>query len=137
MPYDKQEFRRCLRYEFKLGHTAALARRNLVKVFGDEIPSQRQCERWFKKFSSGDFGLEDEKHSGRPVKLQADSLIDVVRSNPTMSTREMASKLECKQSTVVRRLKKLGYVQKSGSWLPSDTVVLPKEISKPVYIELS
>ena len=122
MSYDKQEFRRCLRYEFKLGHSAAFARRNLSKVFGEEIPSLRQCERWFKKFSLGNFKLDDGRHSGRPVKLKAESLLAVVKESPSSSTREMARKLGCKQSTVVRRLKKLGFVQKAGSWVADDSI---------------
>jgi hypothetical protein len=44
MPLEKVHFRYCLLYEFDLGHAAAEAHRNFCDVFGDDTPSQRQCQ---------------------------------------------------------------------------------------------
>jgi len=118
MNFDKVYFRYCLLYEFQLGHNAAQAHRNLCSVFGDHIPCERTCERLFSKFKSGDFSIENEQHTGRPVELACDELMALVKSNPRMSTREMARELQCSHMTIDRHLAQLGFVQKIGKWIP-------------------
>lgn len=118
MEFTKEFFRHSLLYEFFLGHTAAAAYRNLLKVFGTETPSERTCQFWFNKFKAGRFSIEDEARTGRPVELQNEELFKLVASEPQMTTREMASKLGCCQYTIVKHLAELDFVQKLGAWVP-------------------
>lgn len=118
MNYEKGTFRHFLLYEFLLGHTAAAAHRNLSVVFGDTIPCERQCAKWFLKFRKGEFSIEDEPHTGRPPELNDDDLVALLASNTRQSTRELASTLGCDHSTVVRHLAKLDFVQKLGQLVP-------------------
>lgn len=127
MPLEKVHFRHCLLYEFELGHTAAQAHRNLCDVFGDDTPSQRQCQNWFTKFGSGDFSLEDELRFGRPVELDLGALLALVKSNPHQSTRDMARELHCDHMTIDRHLRELGFVQKLGVWVPHELTDDQKE----------
>src|SRR5271165_1330955 len=127
MPLEKVHFRHCLLYEFELGHTAAQAHRNLCDVFGDDTPSQRQCQNWFPKFGSGDFSLEDELRFGRPVELDLGALLALVKSNPRQSTRDMARELHCDHMTIDRHLRELGFVQKLGVWVPHELTDDQKE----------
>ena len=39
---------------------AAESHRNLVEVNGKYALAERTCQKWFSRFKSGDFGLEDE-----------------------------------------------------------------------------
>ncbi|EFN76488.1 Putative uncharacterized protein FLJ37770, partial [Harpegnathos saltator] len=50
---------------FNWKKTAAEAHRMLVEVYGD-VPSDKICRKWFRRFKSGVFDVEDEKRSGRP-----------------------------------------------------------------------
>ena len=45
-------------YEFKLGHSAATASRNINSVFGKGSVSERTIRWWFEKFRSGDLSLK-------------------------------------------------------------------------------
>ena len=118
MIFDKSHFRLCLLYEFKLGHTAAHAHKNLSVVFGDQRASERTCRNWFAKFSSGDFSIDDERRSGRLCEFDSNKLLELVKVDSRQSTREMASKLGCSHDTIHQHLIKLGFVQKLGKWLP-------------------
>lgn len=126
-PLDKVHFRHCILYEFQLKHSAATAHRNLILVFSNDTPSERQCEYWFSRFARGDLSLEDEFRTGRPLKVNLDALQELVRSNPRLSTREMKNELGADHKTINRRLKDLGYVQKIGAWKPNQLTESQKE----------
>ena len=127
MSLDKVHFRHCLLYEFKLGHKATEAHGNLCAVFGEDIPSERQCQNWFKKFRDGDFSIEDEPRPGRPIELDLDAFLDLLRNERRLSTREMASILGCSQPTIVHYLNEFDFVQKYGYWIPHKLTKIQKE----------
>ena len=51
MQSKKNHVRHCLLYEFRLGHTAADAYRNLRSVLGEGGPCERICRYWFEKLN--------------------------------------------------------------------------------------
>lgn len=118
MNFDKLHFRHSLLYEFQLGHKASMAHRNLCVIFGIGCPSERTCERWFSRFKSGDFSLEDEPRAGRPIELDSDKLLAIVKSDPRLSTREMEKMMGCSYHTIYNHLLQLGFVLKFGVWVP-------------------
>jgi hypothetical protein len=53
--------------EFKCGHSAAAATRNICRIEGEGTvkESTSTCWRWFAKFLNGEEGLKDQNRSGR------------------------------------------------------------------------
>ena len=49
---------------------AAEIYRILVEVDGKYDLAERTCEKWFARFKSGDFGLEDEERPGQPKQFE-------------------------------------------------------------------
>ena len=79
MKVDKTQIRHNLLYEHQLGRTAAQTHRNICAAFKKRVPSKRTCQRWFKRFESGDFFTEDKLRQGRPVELDCDALVIFTR----------------------------------------------------------
>ena len=52
-------------YEFKLGHNAADAAKNICCGKGKEIANHSTVTRWSTKFHSGSKNLDDQARSGR------------------------------------------------------------------------
>ena len=66
-------FLRGVRY-FNMKKTAAENHRVLVEVYGEHALAERTCQKWFARFKSGDFGLEDEARPGQPKKFKDEEL---------------------------------------------------------------
>ena len=58
--YDVNRFRLIFLYEFKLNQSAAETARKINQASGNDNVNERTARRWFSKFRSGDFSLEDE-----------------------------------------------------------------------------
>lgn len=124
--------RHCILYEFQIGNNSRVTARNICNVLGDNIVSKSSCDRWFKRFRSGDTSLEDKPRSGRPVKCNLMLLQELVEDNPRLSTRELEEILGCDHATIARNLKELGKVPKLGSWVPHQ--LTPDNIQQRVTI---
>ena len=96
-------------YEFKKGHKAAKATRNIKEIYGPNSLSNRKCQRWFQRFRSGNYCLKDEARSGRPPGIQEEELVTALQQNKdsSMTVRELARKLNSSHTTVHRHLKLL------------------------------
>ncbi|XP_045842696.1 UPF0547 protein C16orf87 homolog [Meles meles] len=103
-------------YEFKLGHSAATASRNINSVFGKGSVSERTTRWWFEKFRSGDLSLKNEPR-GRPKSvLNEDQLRAMVEANPKTAIRGLAADLGVSATTISRHLAAIGKVKKLDKW---------------------
>ena len=66
---EKVLLRGVLLHYFNMKKTAAESHRNLVEVYGEHALAERTCQKWFARFKSGDFGLEDEERPCQPRKF--------------------------------------------------------------------
>ncbi|UYV78512.1 hypothetical protein LAZ67_16001829 [Cordylochernes scorpioides] len=62
--------REVLLFAFNWKKSATEAHRMLEEVYSDHPLSKSQCYRWFKKFQSGDFELDNEPHGKPPQKFE-------------------------------------------------------------------
>ena len=67
---EKVFLRGDLLHYFNMKKTAAKSHRILVKVCGEHALAERTCQKWFARFKSGDFGLEDEERPGQPKSFK-------------------------------------------------------------------
>ncbi|XP_066099547.1 uncharacterized protein [Saccopteryx bilineata] len=104
-------------YEFKLGHSAATASRNIISVFGEGSVSERTIRWWFEKFRSGDLSLKNEPR-GRPRSvLNEEELRVMVEANPKAAIRGLAADLGVSATTISRHLAAIGKVKKLNEWV--------------------
>ena len=115
---EKSQERILFLYEFKLGHKAAEATRNINSAFGADTVSERTTRRWFEKFRSGDVNLQSEPRGHPGPSIDNDELRLLVESDTRQSVRDIAEKLGVHYSTVSRHLQQLGKVKKLDKWVP-------------------
>jgi [histone H3]-lysine36 N-dimethyltransferase SETMAR len=120
MAANKMLIRSCLLYEYKLGTKAAEAARKICTAFGDDAVSDRTAQKWFKKFSSGDFSLIDEARSGRPKIINNEDIKEVVEANSSTTCLELAERFNVSDETIRLHLHQLGKKWKLSKWVPHE-----------------
>ena len=115
MDDQKYRMRICMLYDFKQGKTAAESHRILSEVFENDVPSLRQCYRWFQRFHDGDETLEDEERGHNSQIVNNDQLRLVVESDPSQTARELAKTFDCSHTTIEIHLHA---IDKSNRWVP-------------------
>jgi histone-lysine N-methyltransferase SETMAR len=113
----EEHLRHCILFHFRSGVSATVATKKICDVYGDVLKVNK-CQRWYRKFSTGDLDLSDGDRSGRPVNFDNDALKTLVETNPKLSIQELANTLQCTWSTVQRHLKEIGKVYREGIWVP-------------------
>ena len=117
MATDKVYLRYCILYKFQQGRNATKACRNLLKVFGEGIVSDRTYRRWFKKIETGDFDLSNKPRPKRPSLIDDDVVETMLEQDPFLTTLEIAERLNSAQQTISDHIRKIGLVWK---WVPHE-----------------
>ena len=73
MPEKVFLWRVLLQY-FNMEKNAAESHRILVEVYGEHALAEQTCQKWFARFKSGGFGLEDKERPGQPKKFEDEEL---------------------------------------------------------------
>ncbi|XP_036362190.1 histone-lysine N-methyltransferase SETMAR-like [Octopus sinensis] len=117
---DKKQICTIFLLQFKLGRKAADTARNINDVFGPGTTNEHTAQWWFKKFCSGDEGLEDDKRTGQPSDIDNDELRALVEANPRTTVRELASELDVTYTTISNHLKEIGKTKILEKWVPHE-----------------
>ena len=80
-----------------------------MEVYGEHTLTERTCQKWFARFKSGDFGLEDEKRPGQPNKFEDEEVEALLDEDCCQKQEELAESLGVTQAA--------GYIQKQGNWV--------------------
>ncbi|EZA47959.1 Histone-lysine N-methyltransferase SETMAR [Ooceraea biroi] len=88
---EKSKIRVIYEYEFRRGTTVSETARNINAVFGEGSTTKATVGNWFKNFRDGDFSLANEPRRRPKTKVDNDHSRAVVESDPSQSTRELAS----------------------------------------------
>lgn len=89
---SREALRAIILYHFKSNTNAAQAQKLICAAFGENAVNRATCFNWYKRFASGDYGLEDQPRAGRPEEIDDDTLLTMIEENPTLTTRELAQK---------------------------------------------
>lgn len=108
----KFEIRVLLRHYWKKGLTTRGAAEAICEVEGAGTVGKSTAIDWFKRFSKGDFDLNDKPRSGRPSKLNDGDLQAALDAEPSSSTRDLAAELGVGKSAIHRHLQQMDFVHK-------------------------
>ena len=90
--------------------TAAESHRILVEVYAENALAEPTCQKWFARFKSGDFGLEDEERAGQPKKFEDEKLEVLLAEDCCQTQEELAESLGVTEAAISKRLKAAGYI---------------------------
>ena len=66
---------------FNMEKTAAESHRILVELYGEHALAERTCQKWFARFKSVNFDLEDEERPGQAKKFEDEELEALLDEN--------------------------------------------------------
>ncbi|XP_035219834.1 histone-lysine N-methyltransferase SETMAR-like [Stegodyphus dumicola] len=102
---DKNKhFGHLLLLAFNRGSNAAEAAREICEVCGEGATPERTARNYFAKFKNGNFYLEDAACSGRPNEFDEERLNQRLHVDASQTTRELADRMVCSRTTIVRHL---------------------------------
>ena len=72
--------------------TAGESHRILVEIYGEHALAERTCQKWFARFKSSDFGLEDEECPGQHKKFEDEELEALLDKDCCQTQEELAER---------------------------------------------
>lgn len=112
-----ERMRRMLLHCFRKGKNALEAQRRLRAEFGYEAYSEKQCTYWFARFRFGDVSLIDNRQYGRPGEIDKNYIKAIIDSDPHCTRYDIAEKLNTSETSIKKKIRKMGYVKKHGLWV--------------------
>ena len=97
---EKVFLRGVLLHYFNMKKTAAESHRTFVEVYGEHALADRTCQKWFARFKSGDFGLDDEERPGQSKKFEDEELVALLDEDCCQTQKELAGSLEVTQAAI-------------------------------------
>ena len=72
---------------------------------------QTTVYRWFDRFRNEDQSLQDKPKSESPTTIDLKQLKQAIKSDPTLSTINLANKVGCIQRNIQYQIKRLGLIK--------------------------
>ncbi|GBM01207.1 Histone-lysine N-methyltransferase SETMAR [Araneus ventricosus] len=84
----------------------------------------------------GNFDIEDEPRSGRPIEVDCEQLKHIIDQYRNVSTRTIALELDVCQKSIVNALKRINVTFKFNRWVPHELTAEDKRKRKAAYLAL-
>ncbi|XP_054156275.1 histone-lysine N-methyltransferase SETMAR-like [Oppia nitens] len=111
--------RHIMLFDFRGGLSAAETARHINGVY-PEVVTDRTVRRWFQRFGSGNFDLEDKQRPGASPKISEDNLAKMIEENPKLTCQELANIFDLHYNTVLSHLHSIGKRYRAGKWTPHE-----------------
>ena len=99
MEENKQRFQHTMLYYLKKGKNVTEMQEKMCAVYGEGSVTDWTCQKWFVKFSAGDFSLDDAPTSGRAVEVDRNKIESLIENNQCFTMQGIADILKISQST--------------------------------------
>lgn len=117
MEEKKLHIRHILLFLFRKGEGPTEAQRQICAVYGESAIKYKTCQRWFDRFRSGDFELQDAARPGRPAVADDVQILAAVKNNPLSGPCEIAERFGMEPRALLGRLLGLGVTRKDHVWV--------------------
>ncbi|KAG5315365.1 SETMR methyltransferase, partial [Pseudoatta argentina] len=111
------EIRSVIRYLVWKGKTPVEVYNEVKTAYGDKGMNRTSVFKWCREFKNGRTSVHDDQRSGRPSIL-TDDIVEKIENASGVPLSELGKILQVDESTVSKRLKGLGMIQKQGHWVP-------------------
>ncbi|GBP41573.1 Mariner Mos1 transposase [Eumeta japonica] len=82
-----------------MGKTAAESHRILLEVYDEHALAEQTCRKWFARFKSGDFELDDKERPGQPKNIEDEELQGLLDVDLCQTLQELGTSLAVDLST--------------------------------------
>ena len=84
--------------------------KKICTVYGEDAVTDRKCQKWFVKFGSADFSLDDAPPLGRPVEGDSDQIETLIENNQHYTTWEITDIFKISKSIkLLVKIKNVSY----------------------------
>ena len=125
---SKQHLREALLFCFHLKKNVTESHQMISEAYPKIVFERKTCQRWFARFKSGDFDVQDKERPGQVKKFEDAELEALLDEDSCQTQQELAQSLGVDQATISRRLKALGMIQKFGHWVPYE--LKPRDVER-------
>lgn len=113
-----EKIRYILQFYYDKGKNAAQAHKKICAIYGDSALSDSTARKWFRRFREGNFDVKDALRTGRPITEKVDLILEKIKEDRHISTRDIAAELNIDHVTVWNHLHNAGYTKKLDVWVP-------------------
>lgn len=118
MELSNYQIRTIILYEWKKKTKRPECLRNIQSAFGEDAVKETTVRKYYTQFNNGDFNCYDKERTGRPSLNIIDQIIEYLQNNPLSTAEEIAEQIGVSKSSVTRKLKEAGYINKFEKWIP-------------------
>lgn len=99
----KQHLREAMLLYFNQKKSAAECHRLLSETYPEHSISNSVCKKWFARFKSGDFDVEDKERPGQMKKFEDEELKALLEEDPCNTQKDYAELLGVTQQAISKR----------------------------------